>query len=338
MRAEVTLPAPAARPAPHLAAAPGVSMPSPPAPPSPPPPGGLAELRFQDQRVADVAYRLATRNAGLCPDLAPLTGLVLHSGLEYSARLRPAAEAYFHIDDRPAVEAVAAGSPAQDAGLEPGDILLSIDGVAFETAAPRADDPRPPSYAPIAAALRLIDEGAARGGAQLLVQRGPARLALQLHGRTGCAYDAEVTPGDALNASADGRHVFITTALARRAASPDTLALVLGHEFAHDLLRHKARLDRVSRARETLGELGSTPASLRLAEREADYVGLYLAARAGYRIDDAPAFVRGLGGWADWLQWSHPGAADRANGVAAARDEIARKAAAGEPLTPTPAG
>jgi hypothetical protein len=160
-----------------------------------------------------------------------------------------------------------------------------------------------------------------------------------LVGRTGCAYDAEVLPGEALNASADGRHVFITTALVRYAATPDALALVLGHEFAHDLLHHQARLDRAGLNRRALGELGSTPASLRLAEREADYVGLYLTARAGYGVADAPAFVRDFpGAWADALQWSHPDAADRAAGLAAARDEIARRQAAGEPLTPTPAG
>ena len=168
------------------------------------------------------------------------------------------------------------------------------------------------------------------------MQRGPQILRLELAGRPGCAYDAQVLPGPDLSASADGRHVFISAALVGYARSDDMLALVLGHEFAHDVLHHHHRLDQAGVARRALGDLGSTPASLRLAEKEADYVGLYLSARAGYDISAAPEFWRRFPSVGGDLGWSHPGAAERAASLAATRDEILAKRQSGQPLIPNP--
>ena len=148
------------------------------------------------------------------------------------------------------------------------------------------------------------------------------------------AYDAQVLPDSGLSASADGRHVFISSALASYARSDDMLALVLGHEFAHDVLHHRQRLDQVGFARHTLGDFGSMPASLRLAEKEADYVGLYLTARAGYDISQAPEFWHRFPRTAGELAWSHPDAAERAAALAATRDEILAKRRSGQPLIP----
>ena len=297
----------------------------------------LAGLRISDQRVADVAYRIATANRSLCAEQSSLSGLVLQNALEYAPRLRAAAAATFQLDDRPAVEAVAAGSPAALAGLRPDDILLAVDDEPAPRPPPRdpaKPDSRPATFAPIEAAQAQILRALERGPAAIVVQRGGARLRLEIAGQTGCAYDAQVLPGPGLSASADGRHVFISTALVAFARSDDMLALVLGHEFAHDVLHHHRRLDEVGVARRTLGDLGSTPSSLRLAEREADYVGLYLTARAGYDISQAPEFWRRFPTVDGDLGWSHPGATERAAILAATRDEILLKQKSGQPLTP----
>jgi predicted Zn-dependent protease len=74
-------------------------------------------------------------------------------------------------------------------------------------------------------------------------------------------------------------------------------------------------------------------------EREADYVGLYLTARAGIPIDDAPKFWRRMavanpastkGGFLA----SHPPAAERFLALEATVAEIKSKLATGEPLLP----
>jgi hypothetical protein len=262
---------------------------------------------------------------------------VLQSALAYSPRLRPAAEATFHIDDRPAVEAVAAGSPAAIAGLRQDDIVLSIaDQPLPAPSSPPAGvaDTRPATYALIEQANARIAEAVRTGATSITVLRGREEKRLSLTGEPGCDYDAQVLPGPGLAASADGRHVFVSTAIVSYARSDDMLALILGHEFAHDVLRHHRRLDQAGFARKSLGELGSTPASLRLAEREADYVGLYLTVRAGYDISLAPDFWRRFPDAEGDLGWSHPDASERAASLAATRDEILKKRRLGQPLVP----
>jgi hypothetical protein len=298
----------------------------------------LAGLRAADQRVADVGYRIVTANVALCADQTPQAGLVLQDRLEFSPRLRSAASAAFHLDEQPTVEVVAAQSPAARAGVRPDDVLLAIDDQPLTPPRPPAasdPDTRPASYAAIEAAQASIARALSRGGATLTLRRGDATLRLTVVGQPGCGYDAQVLPGRGLTASADGRHVFVSAALVSYARSDDMLALVLGHEFAHDVLRHRRRLDQVGYR--ALGDLGSTPASLRLAEREADYVGLYLTARAGYDISQAPEFWRRFPAADGDLSWSHPGAAERAASLAATRDEILGKLKAGQPLVPNPA-
>jgi membrane-associated protease RseP (regulator of RpoE activity) len=299
----------------------------------------LEGLRADDQRVADIAFRLATANAELCSDLGPLTGLVLQSALEYSPRLRPAAQAMFHLDDRPAVEAVAAGSPAAAAGLRADDVLIAVGEAPLRPPAPAPSTPdtRPASYAPVADALERIGKALSGGAARITVSRNGAPLTVTIAPLTGCAYDAQVIPGAGLTASADGRHVYVSTAMVSYADTDARLALVLGHEYAHDLLHHRERLDAKGFARRWLGNLGSSPASLILVEKEADYVGLYLTARAGYDIEAAPDFWRNFPAAAADFDWTHPGIFERVAALAATRDEIDRKRASGQPLLPTPA-
>jgi hypothetical protein len=292
----------------------------------------LAGLRAADQRVADVAYRIVTANVALCPDVKPQTGLVLQSALEYRPRLRADVEAAFHIDDRAAIEAVADGSPAAAAGLQRDDILIAVNGRLLPTPAPppaSGPDDRPTSLAPVESALAAIDAALAAGPARVRVQRGAAQLEATLASQPGCAYDARVLPGPSRDASADGLSVFISVGLVDYAKSDDMLALALGHEFAHDLLRHHHQLDESGRS--------SPPSAYRLAEQQADYVGLYLTARAGYDISQAPDFWRQLPSKFGDIRWA-PSHRERAVSLAATRDEIIGKRQRGEPLTPEPTG
>jgi hypothetical protein len=297
----------------------------------------LPRLAADDARVAAVAYRLSVANASLCDDTAPQAGMVVHSLLQYSRRLRPAVRRSFHIDDRPAVLAVAPQSPAARAGLAPDDALVSIDGQAV----PHAQSDAAQSYADVEHTLAMLDAALRSGPARIEAQRGDRLFDVVLGPVTGCAYDAQVMPSGALNASADGRHVFIDSGLVEYAASDDDLALVLGHELAHDVLHHRALLDRRGFARQAIGNLGPSRESLLAVERQADYVGLYLTARAGYDITGAGDFWRRLARergdpWYD--HWGHPSALARARALEATRDEIEVKTKAGEPLIPDTQG
>ncbi len=299
----------------------------------------LDRLRQQDGRVAAVSFRLNVANLDLCADKALLTGMVLHHALQYGLDIRPVAIRHFGLTGRPAVLTVAPDSPAARAGVKVGDSLVAIDGVDFAAGADRLDTDSP-TYDATSKARALLDRALADGAGALTVERAGKRLSLTLSPVAGCAYEAQLTPSEDVSAWADGRQVVITTAFVRYAATDDQLAIIMGHELGHNVMKHRARIAGGGPAGALLGNAGTMRGGLLTVEREADYVGLYLMARAGYDYAGARDFWRQYGadfGQSRYAQWSHPGSLERAANIAATVEEIRRKQAAGEPLTPTSA-
>jgi predicted Zn-dependent protease len=99
--------------------------------------------------------------------------------------------------------------------------------------------------------------------------------------------------------------------------------------MAHNILGH-VRQDASGKAVGT-----TTPGQ----EAEADAVGLYFAARAGYAVKDAPNVWRRLAAQNPAhisAGRDHPSTAERFLGLEAVRDEILMRQAAGLPLIPRP--
>lgn len=130
-----------------------------------------------------------------------------------------------------------------------------------------------------------------------------------------CRYKVVLDPDEkGLNAHADGQNVVIYPAMIDFAKNDTHLAFVISHEFAHNIMGHIAAqqkntslggllgtaLDIAANSQGIntqgkLGQLGAQQAMLRYSpdfENEADYVGLYILARAGYPIEQAPEFWR----------------------------------------------
>ncbi len=126
-----------------------------------------------------------------------------------------------------------------------------------------------------------------------------------------CAYGIHASRGrnakgdGLLNAYADGKGVAITTAMVNFTEDDNELAYIIAHEFAHNIMGHieskqqnamlgmilgaaadglAARYGAYSKSSSMMntaaqaGALAYSPAF----EQEADYIGLYLLARAGY--------------------------------------------------------
>lgn len=168
-----------------------------------------------------------------------------------------------------------------------------------------------------------------------------------------CEYPVAVVESDSVNAMADGSRVLITNGMLRFAGSDDHLALVVGHEISHNALGHVTQL----RLQTTAGALAdfaiaiftgiNTGLFTRLARRaysqsmeaDADYMGLYLAARAGQEIGDASVFWRRMaiehpGNIQGNMLATHPSSPERAAMIEQAVREIRGKRVDGEPLFP----
>jgi len=294
----------------------------------------LSALTRLDQSVARVAWRLSESNVDLCPVVRQSAGWALHAANQYSAELRPVAEERFGlVGDLPGVLAAPPGSPADQAGLRTGDLIVAVGGASLPEGSLR-DRPR---YEGLAANIATLDAALSSGPATLSIRRGDQRLEVTVTPRRACGYEVQLNPSDDLNAHADGRRLFISTALAQFAASDDELAIILGHELAHNVLGHR-------RWSET-GGAGRTVVDRECAgaqcggdrERQADRTGLYLMARAGYQPGVAAPFWRRFGesNWrVRYPQLAHASAGTRALRLEQVQAEIEALKAAGRPLEP----
>lgn len=162
-----------------------------------------------------------------------------------------------------------------------------------------------------------------------------------------------------LNAHADGQNVVVYPAMIEFAKNDSQLAFVIAHEFAHSIMNHLAAQKQnvgigglfgvladaaaSSQGLETggaFGKLGAQQGMLRYSaafESEADYVGLYILARAGFKIEEAPDFWRMMSiaePRSVYISTTHPNNPTRTIEMQKAVAEIRAKQQAGSPLIP----
>jgi hypothetical protein len=248
--------------------------------------GSLLAMRALDQRVAAIGYRLAVAGRALCNGLENLPGFAVHDLSQYGAAFRPAAIRAFGLDAGPAVLALVPGGPAERAGMRLDDVLLSLDGRTL----PHGDPARDRTFDRMAGILDMLDTAFADGNAEIEVRRGGVHLVLQVGSEPGCASRFQLVPSGRLNAEADGRYVQVTTAIASYVADDAELAAVLAHEFAHNILGHRVRLDAAHVSRGFFGNFGRNARNIRETEVEADRFSIYLLDRAGYDPEAAVRF------------------------------------------------
>ena len=184
-------------------------------------------------------------------------------------------------------------------------------------------------------------------------------LELSIEQKEVCSNQAFVVAKSEVNAYTDGSSIFITTGMLKF-ASNEELALVIAHELGHCFESHVDK----KRANSILGGLIGTffdimagtvfggqtdeyrgagaqigvAAFSQAFELEADYVGLYLLARAGYPTENAAAFWRKMAERdplkSNDLIGTHPPSAERYLLLAKTHEEIEQKIANGQELLP----
>lgn len=304
------------------------------------------------RRIFRVGERILFAGVSLCGERRVRgVGLALwnkHASRRYGAALL---ERAFGLGDVLQVQALGGGGPAERGGLQLGDRIAAIAG----TPAPQG----PQAVKQAAARLRGLN--AAGAPYTMTVVRAGKRKTLTLRPAPRCAYSYGLVYASQINAFADGRRVVVTTGLMRFASSDAELAVVFGHELAHNTLGHLRR----TQATTIIGSVGGMAADLALGvfgiptfgvfsrlggtagrrafsvgfEKQADYVGLYFAALANYPLHSAPDIWRRLAvenpnRGSRGLGRTHPSYAERLTAMEATIREIQAKRAAGQPLRP----
>jgi hypothetical protein len=218
-----------------------------------------------------------------CTRKEPLSGWVLHHLAEYDAPLRADLIAVYALDRGPGIVAIAPGSPAERTGLLPGDTILSVNGLALASLVPVPGKLGGASRKPGTKVEDAIEQQLARPDAKLRVLRDGATLDVSLTAPMGCPARIRVATGHSESAFADGTYAIFSTKALKAARNDDELAALVGHELAHNFLRHKDR--RAS---------GDDKRPKREQEAEADAFSLRLGAAAGYDLDAALPFWKRL--------------------------------------------
>jgi membrane-associated protease RseP (regulator of RpoE activity) len=301
------------------------------------------------KRVHNVAYRVLSANADLCgEDVSPVLGLQSMQIDAVARDYRGSAQGLWRLDERPRVMHVVPDSAAARAGVQAGDVLISLNGRAIgggRDAGKRYTQ-----------ALGEMRPGAP---ARLTVERTGRQQRFSLQPATVCAYPVLVNHDSSANAFTDGERIVVNDGILKIAKSDEELALVIGHELAHIT---KGHIDKQTQNAILAGAGGlaidiafaafgmntqgaftefSVNAGRRAFsqgfEKEADYVGIYHMARAGYDTTGVERFWRAMAAEdpaSITFAGTHPTSTERYALITKTHQEVAGKRAAGQPLTP----
>lgn len=210
-------------------------------------------------RLLSVSHRLQLAGKPECGEsVGPVQGYIAWEADErYFESFSHAFERLYAIRDGDlAVVAVEPGSAAARAGVRVRDQLLMVGGKKVTKQHEVYDHAHDVENGPVSVTVRRNNE----------------LLSLKLDREIGCRSGVTLAARDVIGTWPwEDHHVLVTMGLMRFAESDDELAFAIAHEMAHHLLPMR---------------MITSPER----EVEADELGLRIAFRAGYAIDEAPAF------------------------------------------------
>lgn len=289
-----------------------------------------AALAATEARVAAIGFRLTTANAAWCPMRQPQFGWIWGDPRLYTPDRRTEALAAYGAKDHnhAYIAALAPASPAASAGMTVGTPVIGMASAPVPEGLGDHPFGRITAIETSVAALPI--------DAPLGLHIGAGR-AVSVTPVAGCTSDFRVEANERPAAVADGRMVLVNQGLADFATDDAELAAAIAHELAHNILRHRARLDAAGVDRGLGKQFGRNARLFKQTEVEADRLSVWLLAGAGYDPAAAARF------WARFgqrkgrplLQAStHPNWRDRVASLQAEAATIAAARAAGQPLHP----
>lgn len=249
----------------------------------------LKHLQALDQRMNAIGYRLVAANEPFCETKSARAGLMLHAIGQYGDQA--AARLALGFDGPIAVNAVAPDSPAAKVNLAPGNGIQAINDLAISDIA--IDDAslqeEKPAYRRLAAVNAALETALGLGPTQLTISAGGQKQIVSIFPVQTCASQFQIEVSSDRKASADGRMVSISSQLAEYFLGDDEFAAVVAHELAHNILKHKERLNAQKVNRGFFGQFGKSASRIKQTEIEADRLSIWLMANAGY---DPQAAIR----------------------------------------------
>ena len=306
------------------------------------------EDRLRDmQRVRNIYAKLAVNATDICvKNVRPMLG-VFAATVDDFKEFAPSARRLLNLDSTLKVIDLTPGMPAEQAGLKKGDVIKLING----RISPTGQDAQKELAALLEEELKKSPDSIT-----VMIERADVGQQITVKPIQACGYRPQLVSGDAVNAYATGEILAVTTGMMRFVRDDTELTLVIAHELAHNAMSHidakkqnaavgavgdilLAILTRGAYRQSSFSQAGAGAYSQDF-EAEADYVGLYVMARTGVAIDDAPRFWRRMGAANPSAignkshTASHPSTAERMLALEKAVVEIKEKQSKGLPLVP----
>ncbi len=303
-----------------------------------------------NRRLQAVASTVMLSGAELCGEkVKPYFGFSAWNNESFKDDWKRAAESKYNLTGQIHVAHVGHGSQAESAGIKEGDVIQSVNN----TLTPYGKD----------AIKKFTDNlkylGKTGQPIEFTIRRGADEKKISIKPSQACDFNVMLSPDDVKNAYADGSNIVFFKGMVDFFKTDEEMALVLSHELAHNSMKHMDAkkknaalggilgfvLDMAAAAGgvNTNGEFTKMSSNIGGGiysvefEQEADYVGLYFMARAGYKIDDAPNFWRRMAtsnSSSITMKSSHPTYPERFLALEAAVKEIKDQIASNQPLIP----
>ncbi len=252
----------------------------------------LRHIVDMQDRLDRVSGTLQIGNADLCRNqVRNLLGFAATNKYSYSSGMTSTASQVFGMGEKLQVTNVIPGGGAQRAGLERGDILLTIEGKPVPQG-PAAETETVKMLSPIVSKNSSV---------KMRIDRNGTAYDLVVPLTRACGFRVELGHTDNVNAYSDGQRILITRGMMRFAANDNELAYVIGKEMAHNVLNHARTLQTTEANKKIIDNLIQVTPKATITGKpskpmtkqfdlDSDTLGLAMALRAGYEIDSAVDF------------------------------------------------
>ena len=303
----------------------------------------VKEAIRNQQRLSTVGWPILIEGLPLCVDKNRwATGAFFANKFDFPKEMQDTAISYLHMSDVLQAHTVIENSPADMAGIKEGDLIIKVN------------DREAPVGEGAGNKLSEIVKEELKDGKDIrfAVRRDEVQETFNISPVKICDYPLVVVNRDDVNAFADGNNIIVFQGMMDFARTDEELSMVVAHELAHNNMRHiEAKktnffiglLFDVLITGLTGVDLGIRNAAAgaysKEFEAEADYVGMYIMARAGMGLDNAPEFWRRMGARnptsiEDNYLASHPSTPERFVSLEESIKEIKLKQDSGQELMP----
>jgi len=322
-----------------------------------------AEIRLQKEMayqafhnegkyLENISFQLLRANADLCTNTALEYGFTIWNinSFKKNDEHREIAEKLYGLNHLFQINQVYQHTDAQTARIQTGDKIIAINDIDVSRKSVDFKD-----------VYKAFSKTGSSRPTKILLLRDDKEIETTTTPYSVCNYPLRYDYyDDDINAYANGRQVIVTRGFYKFVKTPEELGMAIGHEIGHNIMRHNKK----KQGNRNLGALANyilyntmKAADYRLPnfvydgitmqaqrvnsvnfEREADYIGIYFAERAGYDTTDSIAFWRRMSVEvsAEGIdkRSSHPANAERFVYLQKTINEVAEKRKNGLPLIP----